>query len=592
MKTLGTNGKRPAGSAAPKLAALLFAPLLVGLAACSAGKVDSDQSSADANDDSGAVPECTSGCETGIQQTPEQARQVCAESVTGPQLLRRLTAVEIDATLKDIFPEAGRGWTTRMSVDIGSKLGFSNDASTLVVGGSTANELLKTAQDLGDLIIADTVLPQVLPCAADSADAACATDFVQTRGLRLFRRPLTDDEVKRYVDYQQSVAKRADFKTGIKWVTVAMVQSPNAIYRSEIGKPADGGGYDLDQYERATELAYVYSGTTPDQELLDAARDGKLETGEQLKAQAQRLLSKSLDSLATMNNFFFEWLEYGKVRGQSRVNQGDFDFAQSVSIDMLTETKLYLQTIVIGDNGTAHDLMTATYTGLNGQLSAFYGYGGLDVNSGFEKVERPAGQGIGILAQGSILAGTAHQAATSPTLRGLLFFRRFLCNTKPKPPDIVPPIEAAQGVDEAKTTRQKFEEHHAIGTCGKCHKPFEPFGYTMEHFDELGKYRSEENGTAVDSVATVVLNDGTSVEVKTQEELAQLVDQTDDIENCMSGLMAAYMFSGAGGQHCLAEDQRREFAAGTASIQEFYLSLTQAPHFTHRRGDAAASAGN
>ncbi|HSC89119.1 MAG TPA: DUF1592 domain-containing protein [Polyangiaceae bacterium] len=580
-----TTTRNPLG-----LLGALVAFSALGLAGCAAVGPDGDAASA--NDDEGAVPACETGCEMGLQLTPERARLTCEASVSGPRLLRRLTAAEFEATLKDIFPEAGTEWTTRLSVDVASLLGFSNDASALVVNGSTARELMKTGEDLGALLVSDEVLPQVLPCAVEAADEACATEFVNARGMRLFRRPLTTDEVSRYVGYQQSVTERSDFKLGIKWVTMAMVQSPNAVYRSELGKEAEGGAFALDQYELATQLAYVYTGSTPDAALLSAAKDGELKDKEALKAQAQRLLAEHPRRLQAVESFFFEWLEYGKVRGQSRVEQGDFDFAQQISIDMIDETRLFTDQLVFGDKGTVHDLMTSSYTTIGNNLKQFYGYGEVTADGSPTAVARPEGQGIGILAQGSLLAATAHQDYTSPTLRGLLFYRRFLCNSKPKPPDVVPPIEETAGdAADAKTTRQKFEEHHALGACGKCHKPFEPFGYTMEQFDETGRWRADEDGNAIDTVAEVVLNDGSTTTVSSLEDLAKLVDENDDIENCMSGLLAAYAFSGAGGQHCLAEPERRQLAAGEISIYDYFIGLTQTPHFSTRRTPSVAQAG-
>jgi hypothetical protein len=46
--------------------------------------------------------------------------------------------------------------------------------------------------------------------------------------------------------------------------------------------------------------------------------------------------------------------------------------------------------------------------------------------------------------------------------------------------------------------------------------------------------------------------------------------------------MAAYMFSGAGGTNCLAEEARAKVATGEMSIYDYLVSLTTAPHFSQR----------
>jgi hypothetical protein len=50
----------------------------------------------------------------------------------------------------------------------------------------------------------------------------------------------------------------------------------------------------------------------------------------------------------------------------------------------------------------------------------------------------------------------------------------------------------------------------------------------------------------------------------------------------VSGLLASYVFGGAGGQTCLAEDGRTSLAAGRIGLRDYYLSLATTPSFTAR----------
>lgn len=527
-----------------------------------------DGSSSDQDDDDDRAP-----------SEPEDVRATCETSQVGPRLLRRLTRAEFQATVEHIFPEIVDEWGgSKLSPDPASKLGFTTDAAVLVVGGPTAKELLKTAEGVAEIVVSDSVLPTVLPCAA-SADTACATEFVDNYGFKLFRRPLSEDDVQRYVDFYESVAGRSDFKTGLKWTLASMIQSPHAVYRREIGEGADEG-HALTQYELASNLSYTFAGAPPDRALLDQAAAGALSDPAVRRAEAERLLDSG-NARATVSAFFREWLGYEKVRGKSR--EDDPDFAGVISPLMVTETQSYLDYIVRNDL-TIQDLMTADFTTVDSELASFYGLPSPD--EPWEPVTRPAGQGVGILAHGSLMASTAHQAASSPTLRGLLFYERFLCNSRPHPPDIVPPIEET-APETASTTREKYEEHHSRGSCGSCHIHFEPFGYSLEQYDELGKYRdmeTNENGTfPVDTTASTLLPGGDERDANSLEDLANLVDDTDHIENCVSGLMAAYMLSGAGDTHCLAEESRAAFAQGEISIRDFILDLAATPHFSTRR---------
>lgn len=548
------------------------------LAACSAP--GGDEPGAGDGDGDGDAVACR-GETSGL----EEVRESCGSSAVGPATLVRLTQAQTEATLRDIF--GLEDWAgVRLSPDPTSPLGFTNDGSVLVVGGTTAKELLRTAEDVAELVVAE--LETVLPCAEEAADRACAEEFFEGYGHRLFRRPLSDEELARYVDFQQSVAERSDFSRGIKWALTSMIQSPHAIYRSEIGTEEDGGRV-LDDFELATQLAYMLTNSTPDEALLAQAASGALSDPVTRRAEAERLLSQegSARHLEGMRAFFVEWLNYRTALGKSRDDNPDF--AEQITPDLVLETRLFLDTLVFGDRGTFRDLMTADFSAHNANLSAHYGWGEA-TDAGFTRVARPPEQGMGILAQGSLLTATAHQDATSPTLRGLLFSERFLCMEAPPPPAVVPTIEATNEDGTANTTREKYELNHAAPEtpCGSCHLEFEPWGYTFESFDEMGLRRATEmteNGefpvdTAVDNAP---LPDGSVMSVETLEEVASLVDSSSDLQNCFSGLLAAYMFSGAGGTTCLAEDARAAFAAGELSIYDYLLALVEAPHFSRRR---------
>jgi hypothetical protein len=61
-----------------------------------------------------------------------------------------------------------------------------------------------------------------------------------------------------------------------------------------------------------------------------------------------------------------------------------------------------------------------------------------------------------------------------------------------------------------------------------------------------------------------------------------MVEDTDHVENCLSGLMATYFLSGGGGANCLAEESRRRLAVGEITLREYLVSLAGAPHFSTR----------
>src|SRR5262249_49561978 len=140
------------------------------------------------------------------------------------------------------------------------------------------------------LLVDDARIAQVLPCAQTKPDAACAADLVTNYGRRLFRRSLTENEKAPFLTYFASVQQRSDFRTAMKWTIVSLIESPNTLYRSELGAGADSARK-LSRDELATALAYTYAGAPPSDDLLTRAEAGQLDTPEARVAEARKLLA-------------------------------------------------------------------------------------------------------------------------------------------------------------------------------------------------------------------------------------------------------------------------------------------------------------
>jgi len=493
--------------------------------------------------------------------------ELCGTSEVGKPLLRRLSRRELVRSLEDVFPEVKGAWTATLSADNLSTDGFDNNAAVLVVGKQTADEIATTAASVAKAVTGDG-FAAVLPCSQSQADRACATAYLDKYGKRLFRRPLTDDERTRYLELFDQAVSLADFKTGIAYLTRALVQSPHFVYRREVGTPS-GTRYRLTPYEIATALSYSFAGTTPSDELLGKADRGELASPEALTAVAKDLLMASGQEV--LHRFMDSWLGYSRVASMQKTNVAEFSARRT---EMVEETRRFIAD-VLGKGGGPRELLVATSTTPTTALASFYGFPAPSAD--FAPVERPAGRGIGILAQGSLLAANASPNSSSPTKRGLLVFERFLCLEPPMVPPNVPDIqEPRPGI----TTRERYEEQHASGTCASCHKLFDPIGFGFEQFDEVGRYRADENGLAIDTKSHVPLDGGVLFEFTNLEELAQGLAEQPRVHACISHFITEYVFGGAG--DCLGETRRPEFVDGTVGFVDYFASLAAEPHFTER----------
>ncbi|HEX3695352.1 MAG TPA: DUF1588 domain-containing protein [Polyangia bacterium] len=506
----------------------------------------------------------------------------CTSTQLAPPMLRRLGAREYAATVGAAFAPlvtAGVDLASLVSIsdDTLSKLRLGNDASVLLVGNQTAQQVMASAEAVAATVTSADHLPQVLPCATTSPDETCATTFVNTIGAALFRRPLQADETGRYVGAYRSIVPRADFPAAIKWTLSAMLQSPAMLYRSEIGAK-QGSGYQLSPSEIASALAYDFGGGPPSAALLAQAQSGALADPTQRVAAAKQLLLTS-DGRQSLQQFFRQWGLYTRVITETRA-VGSFDF-DTVRQAMTDETQRFIDEVVVNRKGGVKDLLTAAVTVLNPTLAQYYAYG--SPGADWTVVDRPAQSSVGFLAQGSLLAGNAHPDSSSPTLRGLVVFERLLCNTRPLPPPNVPQIApVAPGV---KTTRQRYEEQHAAGgACQACHIHFDPIGFGFEHFDQTGRYRADDGGLPINAADTARAPDGTTLfSFDGLTDLSQKLAALPQVSSCVGGYAEAYVFGGGGGQSCLAVEQRQALVQGQTGLLDFVASLAAAPSFLQRR---------
>ncbi len=493
----------------------------------------------------------------------------CTQAQLGKPVLRLLNREQFTRTISDIFPQVSGAWTSTLPADPVSAFGFDNDAAT-VVGPQLAQAMLDTATSVATAVTG-SALAAILPCSTSTADRACATQFVTQYGRRFFRRALTPAEQDRYLAFFASALGKSDFKTALKWLTVGLIQSPNAVYRSEIGSPAADGSRTLSALEQASELSYTYTGSTPSEALLDQAESA---TPLGALAQAKALLETDAGK-ATLQHFFESYLDYPRV---ASIERSGIDQFASVRLAMVEETHRFIDQVVIQNHGGLKELLTANTSNPSQALAAYYGFPSPATD--YAQVERGTGRGLGVLAQGSVLASRAQPNGSSPTQRGLLVFSRFLCNTKPSPPANVPAIgDPAPGKE---TTRQRYEDLHAKApACNACHKLFDPIGFGFEHFDEGGRYRETEAGLAINTVSSVPKLDGSALfQFQDQASLAQGLAQQAVVYQCFAAYLASYAFGT--GDACLGATHVPDLQSGTLGIADYYAALAAEPHFARR----------
>lgn len=520
------------------------ATLALALAACGTSNPGGAPASAMAGatatggTSSGGGSAATTGGSTGTVTAPAAT---CATGETGKfafRMVRRLSEAEYNNTLVDALGVDAASWQKIQFVgDLRQSGAYSTYSAALLVNEPWMASLVDSTFEKAQALLSGPQAASLLaaPCSPTAIDAACTATVVKSVGYRLFRRPVTEAEVTEYVGlFTQGMSmlqlSAADALAG---TLAALMQSPNTLYIQELGQPAEGG-FKLSGYELASILAYGLTGTAPSKALLDSVGTGALDTPAGITTATQALIT-SPQGQAHMSQFFLQWLGYDGAPYAAK-DPAVYTLPNPVATAMVSETQQFVDN-TYKSGGSLTDLLTSPNTYVNLSLAQFYGWptDGL-TDAEFKLQQRPAGRGLGLLAQGGLLTRLGTPNGSSPTQRGLFVLRQFVCGEVPPPPVDIPAIPVPTG---NVTTRQRYETQHAVGSCGACHKHIDPIGFGLENFDGIGNYRTMEAGQPIDA-SGYIENLGHAT-FNGPEDLAMKLAAAPQVSQCLAAQMTAYV---------------------------------------------------
>ncbi|MEM9190844.1 MAG: DUF1592 domain-containing protein, partial [Myxococcota bacterium] len=415
----------------------------------------------------------------------------------------------------------------------------------------------------------------------DLTDRGCISEFIRAFGRRAYRRPLSDDERANYEALYDSFAV-AGPEEGVRLVLQAMLQSPHFLYRPELVPPDRGEGevVALDRFELATRLSYFLWTSTPDDILLDAAAAGELDTSAGIVAQANRMLGdpRAIDS---MRSFHLQWLGVDELALKEKDAARFPEYTGELRELMALETTLYADHVIRRGDGTLTTLLTGSFTFLNGPLFELYGMERPADHAWSTPIALDPSQRAGILTHASVLAAHAHTQSSSPTLRGRLIRERLLCQPLQDPPPDVD--NALPEIRPDATARERLEAHMSAPACRGCHQLTDPIGLGFETYDAVGRYRAEQNGVPVDSLAELTLTD-VDGEYPDGLGIVRALGESDDVAACVANQWLEYALSrpGAEGDHC-TETTLQQQLVETDDLRGLLRTIVTSDSFRYRR---------
>ncbi|HEY7771567.1 MAG TPA: DUF1592 domain-containing protein [Marinagarivorans sp.] len=392
---------------------------------------------------------------------------------------------------------------------------------------------------------------------------------------RMFRRPLTDEERSTYSDIFSEMGDE-----GLQVALAAAITAPQFLYRSEMGIPvseaiqrgmdlgtlssggsklsaADRNAYVLDPYETATALAYMYTGSTPDETLMSAAGNNRLNTEAQIASQIDRLIETPRGRQHTAN-FAANWFLADRVFDATRQ---DGKFTDDIKADMAREVRELFSEVFYNEDVPFGDLYGGDFTVLNRRLAQYYG-----VNSGSSgdndwRVTSTVERG-GILTSGAFMVNTGSDAYTRPILRAVKLRELMMCHVVPPPVNIsgdpaeqqalaAARVEALNEINELSlqgelTSREFFERQTDSPLCASCHEKIINPLFGLEDFDAYGLPRTTQTGVSdagkpglpIDASGTLYglssISDSNLITFEGTKDLAKQIADLPAVRSCLA----------------------------------------------------------
>ena len=305
---------------------------------------------------------------------------------------------------------------------------------------------------------------------------------------RAYRRPPTKLEVELLLAMYDKVRPSVDsLELAMREVLPMALISPEFLYLLEPNRNPQK--VPLNDYELASRLSYFLWSTMPDETLFQLAERGQLSRPETLAKQVRRMLADDR-RWSFVEHFTDQWLGLSALERIAINPEFHPDFDNRLKDAMRKETQHFFAEILHKDL-SALNLLESDFTMLNRPLAEHYGLSG-PRSQRFEKVAlKPEDRRGGLLTQGGFLLSNSTGEQSHPIKRGVWLLERLLDDPPPPPPPDVPELNPEEPDFAGLSLKRQLEVHRKKEACNSCHRGIDPWGIPLEHYDAVGRWRTE-----------------------------------------------------------------------------------------------------
>ena len=364
----------------------------------------------------------------------------------------------------------------------------------------------------------------VIDCTAQANAPSClelqAGKFVR----KAFRGVASDAQLAHYTSFFQSSVKDVGIANATADLVDLTLTSPNYVFRDEVTTDGSGG---LAAAQLLQNITYTLADSPPEAFGLSSLEPAlAVQSAGDLQATLDRVLASD-EARAKLLQFFMSWLEVRQPAEFGISTEVFPEFTLRVASAVVQETRAFLERQLASSAPKLRDLSEATDSVVGDDMAFIYGLS----KGGPGTVALDPAQRLGVFTLPGVLASHSGPTTTRLVKRGVFFTRKVMCLPLGNPPaGIDTSLPVAGGASE----RQRVESGTSRAPCSGCHRYINPFGFMLENYDAIGRFRINDQGVPVDPSISVDFVDGAPFQASTPVDALKGFTRSKQFQQCFA----------------------------------------------------------
>lgn len=309
---------------------------------------------------------------------------------------------------------------------------------------------------------------------------------------RAYRGDVVPDTLDKAVAFYLASVQSNGYAQATGDLVEVVLNSPHFLFRRELDVNA---AKRLAPAQLLQAVTYTIADAPP-----EAVGLSSLKAAEYLRTGAEagaiiKAIARSRPARAKLQRFFTAWLEI-REPGDFTISPQVFpEFDATLASSIRDEAQHFLQAQLGRENPSLKDITQSPLSFVEKTVAALQNSrpdtAGSDATATADLSQR-----LGILSHPAVIASHSGPTDTRPIKRGVFWARKVMCmDLEPPPKDLHAKLYEMKGA----TQRQRIESSTAAPACAGCHKIINPFGFMLESYDALGRWRINDNGAPIDT---------------------------------------------------------------------------------------------